>query len=90
MSFTINDILVNWDKIKMGMPTVNQTSDDRVPEISEVDSLLLKNNNKIFNINSPIFLIKIFEATSFIYCQYVVYNIISLFLDFMNVFLNYC
>ena len=37
--FTMNDILVNWDKIKMGMPTVNQTSNDRIPEISEVNTL---------------------------------------------------
>ena len=37
--FTMNDILVNWDKIKMGMPTVKQTSKDRIPEISEVNTL---------------------------------------------------
>ena len=37
--FTMNDILVNWDKIKMGMSTVNQTSKDRIPEISEINSL---------------------------------------------------
>ena len=37
--FTMNDILVNWDKIKMGMSTVNQTSKDRIPEISEIHTL---------------------------------------------------
>jgi hypothetical protein len=37
--FTMNDILVNWDKIKMGMSTVNQTSKDRIPEISEINTL---------------------------------------------------
>ena len=37
--FTMNEILVNWDKIKMGMPTVNQTSEDRIPEISEIKTL---------------------------------------------------
>jgi hypothetical protein len=37
--FTMNDILVNWDKIKMGMSPVNQTSKDRIPEISEINTL---------------------------------------------------
>ena len=37
--FIMNDILVNWDKIKMGMSTVNQTSNDRIPEISEINTL---------------------------------------------------
>ena len=37
--FTMNDILVNWDKIKMGMSTVNQTSKDRIPEILEIHTL---------------------------------------------------
>jgi hypothetical protein len=37
--FTMNDILVNWDKIKMGMSTVNQTSNDRIPEIPEINTL---------------------------------------------------
>ena len=37
--FTMNDILVNWDKIKMGMSTVNQTSKDRIPEIREINTL---------------------------------------------------
>jgi hypothetical protein len=45
--FTMNDILVNWDKIKMGMPTVNQTSDDRMPEISEINTLLDYNDIRI-------------------------------------------
>jgi hypothetical protein len=45
--FTMNDILVNWDKIKMGMPTVNQTSDDRVPEIAEIKALLDYNDIRI-------------------------------------------
>ena len=45
--FTMNDILVNWDKIKMGMPTVNQTSDDRIPEISEINALLDYNDIRI-------------------------------------------
>ena len=43
----MNDILVNWDKIKMGMPTVNQTSDDRIPEISEINALLDYNDIRI-------------------------------------------
>ncbi|NOJ29714.1 MAG: hypothetical protein DA328_06045, partial [Nitrososphaeraceae archaeon] len=38
--FTMNDILVNWGKIKMGMPTAIQTSNDRIPEISEIQKLL--------------------------------------------------
>ena len=38
--FTMNDILVNWDKIKKGMPSANQTSNDRIPEIEEIKSLL--------------------------------------------------
>jgi hypothetical protein len=29
----MNDILVNWPKIKMGMPIANQTSNDRIPEV---------------------------------------------------------
>ncbi len=37
----MNDILVNWDKIKMGIPTVSQTSNDRIPEISEVNLIWL-------------------------------------------------
>ena len=37
--FTMNDILVNWDKIKMGLSAVNQTSNDRIPEISEIKKL---------------------------------------------------
>ena len=45
--FTMNDILVNWDKIKMGMPTVNQTSDDRIPELSEINALLDYNDIRI-------------------------------------------
>ena len=43
----MNDILVNWDKIKMGMPTVNQTSDDRIPEIAEINALLDYNDIRI-------------------------------------------
>jgi hypothetical protein len=38
--FTMNDILVNWDKIKKGMPSANQTSNDRIPEIEEIKLLL--------------------------------------------------
>ncbi len=45
--FTMNDILVNWDKIKMGMPTVNQTSNDRIPEILEINRLLDYNDIRI-------------------------------------------
>ncbi len=45
--FTMNDILVNWDKIKKGMPSVNQTSNDRIPEISEIKSLLNYNDIRI-------------------------------------------
>lgn len=37
---TMNDILVNWSKIKMGMPIANQTSNDRIPEIDEIVKLL--------------------------------------------------
>lgn len=48
--FTMNDILVNWDKIRMGMPTVNQTSDARVPEISEINALLDYNDIRIKSI----------------------------------------
>ncbi len=36
----MNDILVNWDKIKKGMPSANQTSNDRIPEIDEIKTLL--------------------------------------------------
>jgi hypothetical protein len=43
----MNDILVNWDKIKMGLPTVNQTSDDRIPELSEINALLDYNDIRI-------------------------------------------
>ncbi len=45
--FTMNDILVNWDKIKMGMPTINQTSNDRIPEIVEISKLLDYNDIRI-------------------------------------------
>ncbi|HXT84963.1 MAG TPA: hypothetical protein VN704_11660 [Verrucomicrobiae bacterium] len=45
--FVMNDILVNWDKIKMGMSAVNQTSDDRTPEISEINALLDYNDIRI-------------------------------------------
>lgn len=45
--FVMNDILVNWDKIKMGMSGVNQTSDDRTPEISEITALLDYNDIRI-------------------------------------------
>ena len=45
--FTMNDILVNWDKIKMGMSTVNQTSKDRIPETSEVNTLFGYNDIRI-------------------------------------------
>ncbi len=45
--FTMNDILVNWNKIKMGMPTVNQTFDDRLSEISEIKALLDYNDIRI-------------------------------------------
>ena len=45
--FTMNDILVNWDKIKMGMSAVNQTSNDRIPEISEINSLISYNDIRI-------------------------------------------
>jgi hypothetical protein len=38
--FTMNDILVNWDKIKMGMSSVNQTSNDRIPTLDEIQKLL--------------------------------------------------
>lgn len=43
----MNDILVNWDKIKKGMPSVNQTSNDRIPEIEEINSLLNYNDIRI-------------------------------------------
>ena len=43
----MNDILVNWDKIKKGMPSVNQTSNDRIPEISEINTLLNYNDIRI-------------------------------------------
>ena len=45
--FTMNDILVNWDKIKKGMPSANQTSNDRIPEIEEIKSLLGYNDIRI-------------------------------------------
>jgi hypothetical protein len=45
--FTMNDILVNWDKIKMGMSTINQTSNDRIPEISEINRLMDYNDIRI-------------------------------------------
>lgn len=45
--FTMNDILVNWDKIKKGIPSVNQTSNDRIPEIEEIKSLLSYNDIRI-------------------------------------------
>ena len=45
--FTMNDILVNWDKIKKGMPSVNQTSNDRIPEIVEIKLLLGYNDIRI-------------------------------------------
>jgi hypothetical protein len=38
---TMNDIVVNWSKIKMGMPVSNQTSNDRIPENEEIKQLLL-------------------------------------------------
>lgn len=45
--FIMNDILVNWDKIKMGMSAVNQTSSDRIPEISELNKLIDYNDIRI-------------------------------------------
>ena len=44
---TMNDIVVNWSKIKMGMPPSNQTSNDRIPEISEINQLLQYPDNRI-------------------------------------------
>jgi hypothetical protein len=45
--FTMNEILVYWDKIKKRMSSVNQTSNDRIPEISEIKSLLSYNDIRI-------------------------------------------
>jgi hypothetical protein len=44
---TMNDIVVNWSKIKMGMPPSNQTSNDRIPEVSEINQLLQYPDNRI-------------------------------------------
>jgi hypothetical protein len=43
----MNEILVYWDKIKKRMSSVNQTSNDRIPEISEIKSLLSYNDIRI-------------------------------------------
>jgi hypothetical protein len=43
----MNDIVVNWPKIKMGMPVSNQTSNDRIPEIYEINQLLQYPDNRI-------------------------------------------
>ena len=43
----MNEILVYWDKIKTRMSSVNQTSNDRIPEISEIKSLLSYNDIRI-------------------------------------------
>jgi translation initiation factor 2B subunit (eIF-2B alpha/beta/delta family) len=45
--FTMNNIHVNWDKIKMRMPTFNQTYDDRIPEIEEINAMLDYNDIRI-------------------------------------------
>ncbi len=45
--FVMNDILVNWDKIKIGLPAVNQTSNDRIPTNSEVIKLFEHNDIRI-------------------------------------------
>jgi len=45
--FIMNDILVNWDKIKIGMPAVNQTSNDRIPQNSEIIQLFEYNDIRI-------------------------------------------
>lgn len=45
--FIMNDILLNWDKIKKGLPIANQTSNDRTPEISEIKTLLEYNDIRI-------------------------------------------
>jgi len=45
--FTMNDILVNWDKLKKGLPSVNQTSNDRTPDPKEINALLDYNDIRI-------------------------------------------
>ncbi len=45
--FVMNDILLNWDKIKKGVPTFTQTSNDRNPEILEIKTLLAYNDIRI-------------------------------------------
>lgn len=42
--FVMNDVLINWDKIKKGVPTFNQTTNDRNQEISEIRILLEYND----------------------------------------------
>ncbi len=43
----MNDILINWDKIKKGVPTFNPNSNDRIPEIPEIKTLLEYNDIRI-------------------------------------------
>lgn len=45
--FVMNDVLLNWDKIKKGIPTFTQTSNDRTPEIIEIKTLLAYNDIRI-------------------------------------------
>ena len=45
--FTMNDILANWDKLKKGLPSTNQTSNDRTPDIKEINALLDYNDIRI-------------------------------------------
>ncbi len=49
--FTMDDILVNWDKIKMGMSAVNQTSNGRIPEIKITIHIIKKNREEWSNIS---------------------------------------